>query len=147
MAHAYSRITIHIVFATKGRKNLIPENRQQELWSYITGIARNKGIPLLAVGGMPNHLHVLAGLPAGMDVPKLVNVIKANSSRFMRRTNKAFWWQQGYGAFAVCHSHADTVIRYIRNQKEHHRKRSFEDEFLVMLRKSGLEFDPVTVFD
>jgi putative transposase len=97
LAHSFARITIHIVFATKRRQNLIPENKLQELFAYIIGIARDIGIPLLAVGGMPNHIHILIGLPSTMTYSDAISKIKSNSSRFMKTTNHNFGWQQGYG--------------------------------------------------
>ena len=147
MAHSFVRITIHVVFATKGRRNLIPQNKLQELFAYVIGIGRNKSIPLLAVGGMPNHLHLLIGLPWNMTYPDAISKIKANSSRFMRQTNRDFSWQQGYGAFAVSMSQVDAVVDYIRNQAEHHKKRSFEEEFMLLLKKAGIDYDPSTVFE
>jgi REP element-mobilizing transposase RayT len=119
----------------------------QELFAYIIGIGRNKNIPLLAVGGMPNHIHLLMGLPWNVTYPDAIGKIKANSSRFMRRTNRDFSWQQGYGAFAVSMSQVDVVVQYIRNQAEHHKKRSFEEEFMLLLKKARIEFDPATVFE
>ena len=147
LAHSFARVTIHIVFATKRRKNLIAENKLQELFAYIIGIARNIGIPLLAVGGMPNHVHILIGLPSTMTYSDAISKIKANSSRFMKKTNRNFAWQQGYGAFAVSMSQVDTVVRYIRNQAEHHKRRSFEEEFVLLLKKAGIEYDPATIFE
>ena len=127
MAHSFARVTVHVVFSTKGRRNLIPQPKLQELWAYTIGIGRNKKIPIIAVGGMPNHIHILMGLPTTMNLAYAISTIKANSSRFMGR---AFAWQQGYGAFAVSLSQVNTVVRYIRNQAEHHRKRTFEEEFI-----------------
>lgn len=147
MAHSFARVTIHIVFATKGRKNLIAENKIQELFAYVIGIARNIGIPLLAIGGMPNHVHILIGVPSKMTYSAAISKIKANSSRFMRQTNRNFGWQQGYGAFAVSMSQVDTVVRYIRNQAEHHKGRSFEEEFLLLLKKAGIDYDPATILE
>jgi len=147
LAHSFARVTIHIVFATKRRQNLIPENKLQELFAYIIGIARNIGIPLLAVGGMPNQVHILIGLPSTMTYADAISKIKANSSRFMKQTNRNFGWQQGYGAFAVSASQVDTVVRYIRNQAEHHKRRSFEEEFVLLLKKAGIEYDPATIFE
>jgi len=147
LAHSFARVTIHIVFSTKGRKNLIPVNKLQELLAYVIGIARNLRIPLLAVGGMPNHIHILIGLPSTMTYAEVISKIKANSSRFMKLTNRNFAWQEGYGAFAVSKSQVDTVVRYIRNQAEHHKRRSFEEEFILLLKKAGIEFDPATIFE
>jgi putative transposase len=100
LAHSFARVTIHVVFATAGRRNLIPQNKLQELFAYIIGIARNKDIPLLAVGGMPNHIHLLIGLSPTMTCSDAISKIKANSSRFMKQTNRPLAWQKGYGAFA-----------------------------------------------
>jgi REP element-mobilizing transposase RayT len=147
LAHSFARVSIHIVFATKGRKNLIPESKLQELFAYIIGITRNIGIPLLAIGGMPNHIHLLIGLPSKMTYADAISKIKANSSRFMRQTNRNFAWQEGYGAFAVSMSQVDTVVHYIRNQAEHHRRRSFEEEFVLLLKKAGIDYDPANLFD
>src|SRR5947209_4236515 len=144
MAHSCARVAIHIVFATKGRRNLISDRRQQELYAYIIGIGRNKGIPVIAVGGMPNHIHILIGLPGTISFSDAISILKANSSRFMGRV---FAWQKGFGAFSVSHSQIETVVRYIRNQEEHHKKRSFEQEFLLFLKKAGIEYDPETVFE
>ena len=144
MAHSYARVAIHIVFATKGRRNLISDRRQQELYAYIIGIARNKGIPVIAVGGMPNHIHILIGLPGTISFSDAISILKANSSRFMGRV---FAWQKGFGAFSVSHSQIETVVRYIRKQEEHHKKRSFEEEFLLLLKKAGIDYDPATVFE
>jgi REP element-mobilizing transposase RayT len=113
----------------------------------MIGIGRNKKVPVIAVGGMPNHVHLLLGLPGHLTYPEVISKIKSNSSRFMKRMNRSFEWQEGYGAFAVSTSQIDTVVRYIRNQAEHHRKRSFEEEFLLMLKKAGIEYDPASVFE
>jgi len=90
LAHSFARIPVHVVFSTKARRNLIPQNKLQELFAYIIGIGRNKNIPLLAVGGMPNHIHLLMGLPWDMTYPEVISKIKANSSRFIRETNRDF---------------------------------------------------------
>lgn len=147
LAHSFARVTIHVVFSTKRRRNLIPQSKLQEVFNYIIGIARNKKIPLLAVGGMPNHIHLLLGLPWNMTYPDVISKIKSNSSRFIRRTNRDFGWQEGYGAFAVSMSQVDTVVQYIRNQAEHHKRRSFEEEFVLMLKKAKTESDSATIFE
>jgi REP element-mobilizing transposase RayT len=119
----------------------------QELFAYIIGIARNKKVPLLAVGGIPNHVHLLLGLPWNMTYPDVISKIKSNSSRFMRRTVRDFNWQEGYGAFAVSMSDVEAAIGYIRNQAKHHKKRTFEEEFILFLKKAKIEFDPTTIFE
>jgi REP element-mobilizing transposase RayT len=147
LAHSFARVTLHVVFSTKGRRNLIAQAKLQEVFNYIIGIARNKKVPLLAAGGMSNHIHLLLGLPWNMTYPEVISKIKANSSRFIRKTNRNFAWQEGYGAFAVSMSQVDTVVQYIRNQAEHHKRRSFEEEFMLLLKKAKIEFDPATIFE
>jgi len=147
MSHTYTSNLMHCVFSTKGRCDLIPEELQDKLWAYLTGIARNLKIASLAVGGTANHLHLLIGLPATMALADAVGKLKANSSRWMGEHGIEFEWQKGYGAFSVSPSMVGTVKSYIRNQAEHHKKRNFEEEFLVLLRKSGIVFDAGRVFD
>ena len=146
MAHKYANILVHIVFSTKERRNLIPPVLEHKLWRYIDGIGANCCIPVLAVGGMPNHIHVLIALPTDIAVAKSVQILKANSSRWIGEHNIKFAWQEGYGAFSVSASNLARVKDYIKRQPEHHAKRSFEDEFIALLRKSGVVYDPTQVF-
>jgi REP element-mobilizing transposase RayT len=101
---------------------------------------------MVAIGGTENHLHVLLGLPATMSLSDAVRTLKANSSRWMRDARPDFGWQEGYGAFSVSPSNAEIVKEYIRNQREHHKKRNFEEEFIALLKKSGVDYDPRYVF-
>ena len=141
MAHRYPNILIHCVFSTKERRDLIPEELLPKLWKYFAGIGRNHGIAVLAAGGMSNHSHLLIVLPPDMAVAKAVQVLKANSSRWIHEQGLEFAWQEGYGAFSVSSSNRDAVKSYIEHQAEHHGKRSFEGEFAAFVRKSGLAFD------
>jgi putative transposase len=141
VAHKYSNILIHLVFSTKQRKDLIPDELLARLRKYFTGIGGNQGIPVLAAGGTSNHSHLLIALPSDMTTAKAVQVLKANSSRWIRQHGIAFTWQEGYGAFSVSSSNKAAVVDYIQHQEEHHRSRSYEAEFEAMIRKSGMQFD------
>lgn len=147
MAHTYASNLVHCVFSTKMRANIIPAELQEKLWAYFMGIARNLKIATLAAGGTGNHIHLMFGLPATVTLAEAVGKLKANSSRWMGQHGIAFEWQKGYGAFSVSPSMVATVKAYIRNQPEHHKKRNFEEEFLALLRKSGIPFDETHVFD
>jgi len=146
MSHSYANNHLHIVYSTKNRENLISSEFEPRLYSFVAEVAREQGIPLIAAGGMPNHSHLLILLPATKSLADAINALKANSSRFMGQQGIEFEWQRGYGAFAVSASHVDQVKAYIRNQKEHHKKRTFEEEFVAMLKKAGVDYDPKYVF-
>jgi len=136
MAHKYPNILIHLVFSTKERRDLIPIQLHALLWKYLAGIGRNHNIPVFCAGGTANHVHLLIALPSDVTVAKAVQVLKANSSRWIGEHGIAFAWQQGYGAFSVSASHVPVVRNYIEHQPEHHAKRSYEDEFLHFTRHS-----------
>jgi len=142
MPHAFTKNHIHLVFSTKQRLKLIPDEMQPETWSYITGICHNLGLIPVATNGMADHAHVLFHLPPNITLAKAVSALKANSSRWLNDRKIKFAWQEGYAAFSVSASNVPIVAKYIRNQREHHKKISFETEFLVLLKKHGIEFDP-----
>ena len=146
MSHSYSNNYVHVVYSTKNREDLIPPAFEKRLYSFVAEIAREHKIPLIAAGGMPNHSHLLFLLPATMALAEAINKYKANSSRFMSQQGIDFHWQEGYGAFSVSPSQLDRVIAYIRNQREHHRKRTFEQEFIGLLKKARVPYDPKYVF-
>jgi len=146
MAHTYNAHFVHFVFSTKDRRNSIPSELQEQLWAYILGTANNLKIEPLALGGTTNHVHLLLGLPPTMTVAEAVQKLKANSSRWLGENGVDFQWQEGYGAFSVSPSLLDAVQKYIRNQPEHHRKRSFEDEFRALLDRSGVVHDAKKLF-
>lgn len=143
MAHTYASNFVHCAFSTKGRCPLIPAARTSELYAYLGGVARGEGFSLIAAGGTANHLHLLIVLPASYTLARAVQKLKGSSSRWMGR---GFTWQEGYGAFSVSPSHVPVVKRYIQNQKEHHRKRDFEEEFVALLRNCGIQYDERFVF-
>jgi REP element-mobilizing transposase RayT len=144
MSHTHAWILVHCVFSTKERANLIPD--VDELCRYITGVARAKNTTLLAAGGTANHVHLLVALSPTIALSKVIQDIKGNSSKWLGERGVRFSWQQGYGAFGVSQSQKDVVADYIAHQEEHHRKWSFEQEFMTLLRKSGATYDPKYVF-
>jgi len=149
MANTFTQIYIQTVFAVSGRLSLITEDFKEELHKYITGIVRKKDQKLISINGMPDHLHILIGLRPAMALAYLVRDIKSDSSDWINRKKLVkgkFAWQEGYGAFSYGHSQLDTIIRYIQNQEKHHRRRSFKNEYLTLLRKFQIEFKEEYVF-
>lgn len=149
MANTYTQIYIQVVFAVRGRLSLIRNEYKEEVHKYITGIIRNDGHKLIAINGMSDHLHILLGLKPDMALSDLVRDIKSNSSNFINERRLAqgkFGWQEGYGAFSYGHSQLDTIIRYIQNQEQHHSRRSFKDEYLILLKKFRINFESKYVF-
>jgi len=142
MSHTYTTNFVHCVFSTKQRAKLIPDNKREQLFAHLFGICKNIGIQLVVVGGTADHIHMLIALPADKKLSEAIRDLKANSSRWMSQTNGEFSWQKGYGTFSVSASQVPTVKAYIRNQAEHHRKRNFDEEFLALLKKSGIDYDP-----
>ena len=144
MSHTHASNLVHCVFSTKDRANLI--EHPDALCRYISGIAKAKHITLLAAGGTANHLHLLISLPPAMPLAQAMRDFKGNSSRMLGEMGQGFAWQEGYGAFSVSHSQRQAVADYIANQEAHHQKWSFEQEFVALLRKAGVEYDPRYVF-
>jgi len=150
MANTYSQIYIHIVFAVKGRDNLISPKRKDELYKYITGIISNEGQKLIAINGMPNHIHILIGIKPNKSLSDLVRDIKANSSRFINEQRwiaGKFEWQKGFGAFSYSQSQLNTVIKYIENQEVHHRRKTFKEEYIEFLEHFNVPFDSNYIFE
>jgi REP element-mobilizing transposase RayT len=149
MPNTYTQIYIHLVFAVKDRASLIPRDHRAELQKYITGIVSAKKNKLIAIENEPDHIHILVGLQPSTAVSDLVRDIKANSSRWLAQQSWMkghFEWQEGFGAFSHSRSQLDDVIRYIMTQEEHHRKRTFLEEFEAMLKAFGVEYDPKYMF-
>ena len=136
MSHSYSQNYLHVVFSTKERQKLIAPPMQPKLWSYMAGIGRNHGFLVLANGGMEDHVHLLIQLPPALALAKAISIVKANSTTWMNEHGMKFGWQQGYGAFSVSASNLGVVERYIANQKRHHRKMTYEQEFEGFLKKT-----------
>jgi putative transposase len=131
---------VHVVFGTKDRASLISKELQPKLWAYMAGITRNHGIHAVAIGGTDDHVHALLEIPALLSIAKVVQVLKANSSRWINEHREhRFEWQEGYGAFSVSRSQVSAIMKYIANQAEHHRKRDFSAEFALLLKKHGID--------
>ncbi len=150
MANTFTQLYIHIVFSTKHREPIIAKSYQEELHKYITGIVRNQNQKLIAINSMPDHIHILIGLKPTITISDLVRDIKRDSSAFVNEKRLAmghFGWQEGYGGFSYGHSQLDSIIQYIQNQEQHHRVRTFKEEYLELLDKFHVEYDPKYVFD
>ena len=139
MAHTYTLQLIHCVFSAKRRSALITD--PPRLWTYMRAIARNYGIDVAAIGGTANRVHILFSIPPVARTADVVRTLKANSSRWMNEIGHGFAWQDGYAAISVSPSQIPAVARYIENQAEHHRSRSFEQECVSLLKKSGVAFE------
>jgi REP element-mobilizing transposase RayT len=146
MSHTYTCELFHCVFPTKERRNLITEEMELRLWPFLGGIARKNGFKTIAIGGIADHVHLLLSLPASMALAKAMQLLKGGSSKWMNENGIKFAWQEGYGAFTVGVSQQEQTISYINRQHEHHRKRTFEEEFLAFLKKHGIEYDPKYVW-
>lgn len=150
MSGTFSQIYIQLVFAVKGRNSLISYLWEEELYKYITGIVRNKEQKMLAINGMPDHVHLFIGMKPSCCLSDLVREIKKSSNDFINEkkfTGFYFQWQEGYGAFSYSHSNLDNVIKYIMNQKEHHKVLSFKEEYIEFLQKFEIEFKDEYLFE
>jgi len=144
MANTYTSINIHCVFSTKNREPLIVGELKERLWAFMGGIARENGMTARAIGGVADHVHLLISMPTTLPIAKAVQLIKGGSSTWVHQNfpqARNFAWQEGYGAFSVSISHLPETIAYIANQKEHHRTKSFQEEYLAFLTKHGIEYD------
>jgi putative transposase len=150
MSNTYTQINIQIVFAVSKRENLISKNNRDELQKYITTVIENKGQKLLAIFAMPNHIHILIGMRPNIALSDLVRDIKSTSSNFINSkkwVKGKFNWQNGFGAFSYSNSQLDRVIKYVLNQEEHHKRKSFKKEYLEFLLKFEIDYDEKYLFD
>ncbi len=150
MSNTYSQIFIQIVFAVKGRENLIHEKNRDELEKYMNGIIQNRGQKTLAIYCMPDHVHILIGLKPNISISDLVRDIKAGSSLFINEKNwimGRFRWQEGFGAFSYSRDQMRPVINYILNQKEHHSKTTFRSEYVKLLNDFDVKFEEKYLFE
>ncbi len=150
MPGTFSQIYIQIVFAVKGRENLIVQSWKDDLHKYIAGIIKGKEQKSIIVNGMPDHIHAFVGLRPSMPISDLVRDIKNNSSNFINEhkfVKGKFAWQEGYGAFSYSHSHITNVYDYILNQEEHHKKKTFREEYHELLKKFEIEFNEKYLFE
>ncbi len=150
MPGTFSQVYIQVVFAVKGRENLISKTWKDELHKYIAGIIKSKSQKPIIVNGMPDHIHAFIGLQPSMAISDLVRDIKNNSSNFINEkkwVRGKFSWQEGYGAFSYSQSHIQKVYNYILNQEEHHKKQTFRDEYMGLLKKFEIGFDEKYLFE
>jgi REP element-mobilizing transposase RayT len=150
MPNTYSQLYVQIIFAVKGGINVIREINRDEIERYICGIIRNKKSKPIAIYCNPDHLHVLVGIHPSVSVSDLTRDIKANSSKFVNEKkwfSGRFSWQDGFGSFSYSRSQIDSVSKYILGQPTHHKRRTFKEEYLEILRKSEMEYDEQYLFE
>lgn len=150
MPNTFSQIYLQFVFAVKHRRSLIPKEHKEELHKYISGLVKNRGSKLLAVHCMPDHTHLFVGFKPVMLISDFVKEIKVESNEFINNKkwcDRKFNWQEGYGVFSYSQSHIDRVVKYVLNQEEHHRQKSFRTEYLRLLKKFEIPFEKKYLFD
>lgn len=150
ISQSLSSLLIHLVFSTKSRQPLIQANIESDVHKFMTQVSIKQGCPVLQIGGMPDHIHVLVNLSRNLTVSRLVTELKTGSSRWIKKINpnySHFAWQNGYGAFSIGQSHLKQAIHYIATQKEHHKTMSFQDEFRALLKKYCVECDERYIWD
>ncbi|MCB0278742.1 MAG: IS200/IS605 family transposase [Calditrichaeota bacterium] len=149
MTNTYTQIFIQIVFSTKHRQKLIDGNWEIKLHKYISGIVEKKGHKMIVINGMSDHIHILIGMKPFSSVSELVREIKKSSMTYIndeKYCQSKFQWQEGFGAFSYSLSDLERVIHYINNQKNHHKQKSFEDEYRLFLEKFKIDFDDRYLF-
>ena len=139
MSHSYLHNPVHLVFSTKERRRLIPKESQPRLWAYLAGVCKKQRIFVHEIGGIEDHIHMLIEIPLVLAFSDAIEEIKTSSSRWLGRS---FAWQRGFGVFGVSASNLNAVIRYIRNQETHHKKMTYDEEFILLLKKHRIAYDP-----
>lgn len=150
MGQSLVKNLIHLVYSTKNRQLWIPDDVTPKLWAYQAGIFKEWESPALVIGGVEDHVHALFSLSKNHALKKVVEEVKKSSSKWMKTDgtkNQDFYWQSGYGAFSVSQSNLEDATRYIRNQKEHHRTMTFQEELRALFRRHGIEYDERYVWD
>jgi putative transposase len=150
MPNTFSQVYLQFVFAVKHRQSLIPKQHKEELHKYITGLVENRKAKMLAVHCMPDHLHLFVGFKPVISISDFVKEIKVESNEFINNKswiNNKFSWQEGYGVFSYSHSHIDSVVKYILTQEQHHKKKTFRQEYLEFLEKFELPYDEKYLFE
>ena len=141
MAHSLASVHIHFVFSTKTRLPYLKDDLQPAMSAYLGGIVRELGGKPVIIGGMADHVHLLVRMPTGMSISDFMRVVKTNSSKWARRKKREFGWQTGFAAFSVSMSLLPQVARYIREQEKHHRKMTFQEELVALLKKHNIPYD------
>jgi REP element-mobilizing transposase RayT len=148
MAHTSGNILLHFIFSTSGRRPLISPKFRDDLFAYLGGIVREMNGTALIINGEPDHVHMLIRVRPVHSAAEIVRVVKANSSRWVREKHSVkFGWQTGYGVFSVSESNVAAVTRYIAGQQAHHKKHSFQEEFVAFLKKNHVEYDERYTWD
>ncbi len=148
MSQSLSDILLHIIFSTKHRSSWIDPSIENELYSYIRAICKDLNCPVIEIGGIADHVHILVSFGRTITLSDLISKMKANSSRWMKtKGNSQFCWQRGFGAFSVARRNLGSVRGYIVSQKEHHKTKSFKEEFLEMLNQANIKFDEKYLWD
>jgi putative transposase len=150
VANTFSALYYHIIFSTKHRQPWITQDIEERIWSYLGGIARENDMTALKIGGIEDHVHILLGARPKIAPSKAVQLIKGGSSKWIHETFprlRVFEWQDGYGAFTVSKANIPEVERYIENQREHHRTKTFQEEFVEFLKRHGIEYDDRYLWD
>lgn len=150
MANTYTQFYVHLVFAVKNRNALIKKQWKDDLGKYITGIVQNHKHKMLAIGSMPDHVHIFIGYNVNHLIPDLVEEIKTSSNEWIKQNNLSrfrFGWQKGYGAFSHSRSQIDSVVKYVLNQEKHHKKTDFRTEYLEILRKNDIQYNNDYLFE
>jgi putative transposase len=148
MAKTYTSLNIHYVFSTKNRAPIIVGHLRERLWAFMGGIARENQMKAHCIGGITDHVHLLVSMPTTLSIAKGIQLIKGGASAWVHKTFPEmphFAWQEGYGAFSI--SHLDETIAYINNQEEHHRHKSFQEEYLAFLKKHEIDYDEKYLWD
>jgi putative transposase len=150
MANTFTSLHYHVIFSTKHREPWITHDIEERVWKFLGGIARENGMKALLVGGMPDHVHLALALPPAQSVSKALQLLKGGSSKWIKDAlprMRGFAWQDGYGAFSVSKSNLPEVTAYIQDQREHHRLKTFKEEFLAFLVRHGVEYDERYLWD
>ena len=150
MANTFTQLYTQLVFAVQSRQNLIQNRFEEDVYKYITGIIQNKGHKIIAINGMPDHIHIFFGMKPKEAISDLVRDVKKDSSKLINSKNwirGKFNWQEGFGGFSYGHSQIPDVATYIENQKKHHKKRTFKEEYLELLEKFQIEYDERYLFE
>ena len=150
MANTYTQIYIHVVFAVKQRRSLLPMSHKEELFKYLTGIVKNRGQKLIAVNGVADHIHIFLGIKPNIALSDLVRDIKAGTSGYINEQgwiSGKFNWQEGFGAFSHSHSEIGRIVAYIERQEEHHRRSSFRNEYVSALKENDINYDEKYIFE
>jgi putative transposase len=150
MANTYTQMYAQFVFSPKGRQHLILPSFEERLYQYITGIVKDYDQKLIAVNGMPDHIHIFLGFKPTLALADLIGEIKTSSTKFIKKNRflpNTFAWQDGYGCFTYAHSQLDVVAKYVMNQKEHHKTKTFREEYIEMLQKAEVAYNERYLFD